>query len=152
MTGKKLFVAAAATLVVMMLAPPGMAQEDAAAASDRVSPLVESFLHWTTRGIEIAGIVAIVIGGIVATGRYLHELLGGNRTDAVFHTYRSRLGRSILLGLEFLVAADIISTVAIDPTLESVAVLAGVVLVRTFLSFALEVEIDGTWPWRKGRS
>ena len=129
-------------------ATPALAQE--AAGGEQVAPWVDTFLHWTTRSIEIAGIVAIVIGGLVATGRFLHDLRGRDGPDA-FHAYRSRLGRSILLGLEFLVAADIIATVAIDPTLESVAVLAGVVLVRTFLSFALEVEIDGTWPWRKGR-
>lgn len=59
------------------------------------------------------------------------------------------MGRSILLGLEFLVAADIINTVAVDPTLESLVVLGGIVLIRTFLSFALEVEIEGRLPWRR---
>ena len=59
------------------------------------------------------------------------------------------MGRSILLCLEFLVAADIINTVAIEPTLESLAVLAGIVIIRTFLSFSLEVEIEGRWPWQR---
>jgi uncharacterized membrane protein len=67
-----------------------------------------------------------------------------------FQRYRADVGRSILLGLEFLVAADIINTVAIDPSLESLAVLAGIVLIRTFLSFALEVEIEGQLPWQRG--
>jgi hypothetical protein len=58
-------------------------------------------------------------------------------------------GRSILLGLEFLVAADIIRTVAVQPSLENVTVLGLIVLIRTFLSFSLEVEIDGRWPWRR---
>ena len=58
-------------------------------------------------------------------------------------------GRSILLALEFLVAADIIRTVAVEPSLENVAVLGLIVLIRTLLSFSLEVEIDGTWPWRR---
>ena len=66
--------------------------------------------------------------------------------------FRSGLGRSILLGLEFLVAADIINTVAVEPTIESLFVLAGIVLIRTFLSFSLQVEIDGRWPWQKGQS
>ncbi|WP_212742887.1 DUF1622 domain-containing protein [Sphingomonas sp. 2SG] len=66
--------------------------------------------------------------------------------------FRSGLGRSILLGLEFLVAADIINTVAVEPTIESLLVLASIVLIRTFLSFSLKVEIDGRWPWQKGQS
>jgi uncharacterized membrane protein len=66
--------------------------------------------------------------------------------------FRSGLGRSILLGLEFLAAADIINTVAVEPTVESLIVLADIVLIRTFLSFSLEVEIDGRWPWQKGLS
>lgn len=73
--------------------------------------------------------------------------LRGGRT--VYREYRQLLGRSILLGLELLVAADIIRTVAVTPTLESLAVLAGIVLIRTFLSFSLELEITGRWPWQK---
>jgi len=65
-----------------------------------------------------------------------------------YRRYRQQLGRSILLGLELLVAADIIRTVALTPTLTSVAVLAGIVLIRTFLSFSLELEITGRWPWQ----
>ena len=65
---------------------------------------------------------------------------------------RSSLGRAILLGLEFLVAADIINTVAVQPTLGSVAVLAGIVAIRTFLSFSLETEIEGRWPWQRGNA
>lgn len=65
--------------------------------------------------------------------------------------FHSGLGRSILLGLEFLVAADIINTVAVEPTIQSLLVLAGIVLIRTFLSFSLEVEIEGRWPWQRAR-
>jgi uncharacterized membrane protein len=68
---------------------------------------------------------------------------------SVYRSYRQLLGRSILLGLELLVAADIIRTVAVTPTLQSVAVLAVIVLIRTFLSFSLELEITGRWPWQK---
>lgn len=66
--------------------------------------------------------------------------------------FRSNLGRSILLGLEFLVAADIINTVAVEPSVQSLIVLAGIVLIRTFLSFSLEVEITGRWPWQRRAS
>ena len=110
--------------------------------------MLEQALHWTTRGIEIAGILAIVLGIIAAFWRFLwSDTLG----DARYKTLRSELGRAILIGLELLVAADIINTVAIEPTLESLAVLAGIVLIRTFLSVSLEVEIDGKWPWQQRR-
>ncbi|NDV88582.1 DUF1622 domain-containing protein [Aurantimonas aggregata] len=108
-------------------------------------------LHWTTRGIEFAGILVIVIGTIVAALTFLRQKLRGDGVGS-FHAFRASLGRAILLGLEFLVAADIINTVAIEPTLESVAVLGGIVVIRTFLSFALEVEINGRWPWQKSQS
>ena len=110
------------------------------------------WIHVATSAVEIVGTCIIVIG---AFGALLVFLLGmaSGRADraALVGDFRSSLGRSILLGLEFLVAADIINTVAIEPTLNSLAVLAGIVLIRTFLSFSLEVEIDGRWPWQKAR-
>jgi uncharacterized membrane protein len=106
-------------------------------------------LHITTRGLEVFGIAAIVIGSIIATVTYLRAWLRRSDREEAFNAYRSSLGRAILLGLEFLVAADIINTVAIEPTLRSVVVLGGIVLIRTFLSFSLEVEIEGRWPWAK---
>lgn len=106
-------------------------------------------LRWATRGIEVAGIVVIVTGAIAATAAYIRQRLSEGAADGAYQRFRSGLGRAILLGLEFLVAADIINTVAIEPTPESVAVLAGIVLIRTFLSFSLEVEIEGGLPWRR---
>lgn len=98
------------------------------------------------KGIDAAGVVVIVLGGLAAT------VVAGTRLVArdvdTYRRYRQQLGRSILLGLELLVAADIIRTVAVTPTLTSVAVLAGIVLIRTFLSFSLELEITGRWPWQ----
>jgi uncharacterized membrane protein len=108
-------------------------------------------VEWSTRAIEATGILAIVFGALLAVGIYAYEFAGGGSHKQQYDRFRSRLGRSILLGLEFLVAADIIATVAIDPSLESVAVLAGIVAIRTFLSFTLEVEIDGRWPWQSRR-
>lgn len=105
-------------------------------------------IHWITRAIEIAGIGVIVLGALASAAMFLAALRRKPALEA-YGELRSSLGRSILLGLELLVAADIISTVAIEPTLESVAVLAGIVLIRTFLSFALEVEIEGRWPWQR---
>ena len=111
--------------------------------------MFDALLHTTTRVIEMAGIAVIVLGAVLTTARFAIEALGGKDPDGRFHRYRSGLGRAILLGLEFLVAADIIGTVAITPTIESVAVLGLIVLIRTFLSFSLSVEIEGHLPWRR---
>jgi len=104
-------------------------------------------LHWVTRAIEVIGVAVIVIGIVAASVSYVFAGPTPSNGDR-FRQYRARIGRGILLGLEFLVAADIINTVAIEPTLQSVAVLGGIVLIRTFLSISLEVEIEGRWPWQ----
>ncbi len=101
------------------------------------------------KAIDVAGVAAIVIGAIVATLIAGMALLRRHGEDRIYSRYRQRLGRSILLGLELLVAADIIRTVAVTPTFESVGVLALIVLIRTFLSWSLELEISGRWPWQK---
>lgn len=97
--------------------------------------------------IDASGVAAVVIGGIVAVVTAAPRLL--HRDPGVYRLFRRQLGRSVLLGLELLVAADIIRTVAVTPTLASVGVLAGIVLIRTFLSFSLELEITGYWPWQQ---
>ena len=99
------------------------------------------------KGIDAAGVAIIVLGALVATVAAVSRVL--DRQADVYRRYRRQLGRTILLGLELLVAADIIRTVAVTPTLTSVAVLAGIVVIRTFLSFSLELEITGRWPWQK---
>lgn len=97
--------------------------------------------------IDAIGVAVIVIGIVVAAAAGWRQ--ARTRREAAYNDFRQRLGRAILLGLELLVAADIIRTVAATPTLESVGVLAGIVAIRTFLSFSLEVEISGRWPWQK---
>lgn len=99
---------------------------------------------------ELGGIAVVIFGALYAAGVFFRSLFGPN-SDAEDHvaTFRRMLGRAILTGLELLVAADIIRTVAIDPTLEKVLVLGLIVIIRTFLSFSLEVEIDGRWPWQE---
>lgn len=99
--------------------------------------------------IDGAGVVVIALGLIVATTRFAVHTV--RETGDAYGRFRKDLGRGILLGLEFLVAADIIRTVAVAPTLESVLVLALVVLIRTFLSMALEVELEGELPWKRAR-
>ncbi|MFI7582894.1 DUF1622 domain-containing protein [Kocuria sp. M1N1S27] len=103
------------------------------------------------KAIEAVGVLAIVVGIVVASVLALRALLQHRDRGKTYELFRQRLGRSILLGLELLVAADIIHTVAITPTFTSVGVLALIVVVRTFLSWSLEMEISGHWPWRKAQ-
>jgi uncharacterized membrane protein len=103
------------------------------------------------RAIELGGIAAMVGGGIVATTLFVQALRRGSPFAASYGTYRVQLGRAILLGLELLVAAVIIGTVAVNPTIGGVAALGLFVVIRTFLSFSLEVEINGHWPWEESR-
>jgi uncharacterized membrane protein len=122
-----------------------------AAADSSAEPpgILNRVVDGVATGIEVGGMAMIVVGALIATAVFLRQLLrsGGGFTPA-YRQYRGDLGRAILLGLEFLVAADIIGTVAVDPTFRSLGVLGLIVLIRTFLSFALEVEIQGRWPWQ----
>jgi uncharacterized membrane protein len=97
--------------------------------------------------IDAAGAAVIVVGSIGAGVLAARQAMTRSRT--FYRNFRQRLGKAILLGLELFVAADIIRTVATTPNLTSVAVLAGIVAIRTFLSFSLEVEVSGRWPWQK---
>ncbi len=96
--------------------------------------------------IDGLGVLVIVLGLLVAVTRFVWT---GRQAADPYHRLRQDLGRGILLGLELLVAADIIRTVAVAPTLESVSVLGLIVLIRTFLSMALQVELEGRWPWQR---
>jgi uncharacterized membrane protein len=111
--------------------------------------LFETAMQWITSILEAGGAAVIFFGSVVATVAYLKMVLTGVDPDERFRQFRTSLARSILLGLEFLVAADIVRTVTIDFSLDSLAVLAVLVLIRTFLSFALETEIAGHWPWQR---
>lgn len=97
-------------------------------------------------GVDAAGVLVVVIGVVVAS-LALPRRLGRMGAIGAYKEYRQHIGRAILLGLELLVAGDIIRTVAIDPTLRSVLVLGIIVLIRTFLSVALTLELEGRWPW-----
>lgn len=108
----------------------------------------ESIVRITGTAIDAIGVAVIVVGALVGTTLFAYRLSRGQPFTPVYRNYRTGLGRAILLGLEFLVAGDIIRTVAISPTFTSVGVLAAIVLVRTFLSFSLEVELEGRWPWQ----
>jgi uncharacterized membrane protein len=110
----------------------------------------EQTISDVSKAVEVAGIATLVIGGLYALGAFGLQAARGGRPHS-YEELRRSLGRSILLGLEILVAADIIRTIAITPTFTTVGVLGLIVVVRTFLSFSLEAELEGQWPWRKAR-
>ena len=108
-----------------------------------------------SRWFELAGIMVIVLGALLSVANATFRWTGrshpggGSPAHGRIATFRTSLGRSILIGLELLVAGDIIRTVAVAPSIDSLLVLGGIVLIRTFLSISLEVEIEGKWPWRR---
>jgi uncharacterized membrane protein len=104
-------------------------------------------IEGTGTAIDAVGVAVIALGALLA----VVMTVGRNRRadGGAYDFFRRRMGRAILLGLEFLVAADIIRTVAVTPNAQSVAVLAGIVLIRTFLSFSLQLEMTGAWPWQR---
>lgn len=117
---------------------------------DTASMFMVNFVRLAVLALELAGAVTILLGALVATAA-LARSYWVNRGEEILQAYRANLGRSILLGLEFLVAGDILKSLVIDPTLDDLVVLAGLILVRTFLSIALGVEINGHWPWQETR-
>jgi uncharacterized membrane protein len=108
----------------------------------------DGVMELVVHGFEIGGVAILVIGSLAALLRALWSYRATGPRQA-YESARRDVGRAILLGLEFLIIADIVLTITVDPTLESALALGLIVLVRTFLSFSLEVELDGTLPWRK---
>jgi uncharacterized membrane protein len=97
--------------------------------------------------VEGVGAAIMVLGALSAFVLFAHRIRRG--TERAYQLLREDVGRVILLGLEVLIIADIIQTIVVEPSLDSVAVLGTIVVIRILLSFSLEVEIDGTWPWRR---
>lgn len=110
---------------------------------------IDAWLRFIALVIEVTAVGILVAGAVVASGLFLKDLAKSEGFDAAFHRYRAGLARSLLLAVELLVAADLIGTVVVEPTVENLAVLGLIVLIRTFLSFSLEVEIEGRLPWRR---
>lgn len=109
----------------------------------------EELMRRVVQWFEMIGVVVLAVGSGVALVRFLLTLARGQR-DGAFEAARRGVGRAILLGLEILIIADIVRTITIATTIESAVTLGIIVLVRTFLSFSLEVELDGVFPWRRG--
>ncbi|MBW6510312.1 MAG: DUF1622 domain-containing protein [Desulfuromonadales bacterium] len=111
--------------------------------------VVLTIAQWSVFSLELLGIGIIMLFSLYASFYNLYLLVKKGASEELFHSYRLQLARGILLGLEFLVAADIIKTVAVEFTFSSVGMLAIIVLIRTFLSFAIEMEMSGCRPWQK---
>jgi uncharacterized membrane protein len=109
---------------------------------------VHTYIEWLARALELAGVAIILAGAVLASLWFVRQGRSSNWRDA-YESYRANLGRAILLGLELLVGADIIGTITAPLTFQSVGLLGLVVLIRTFLSFSLETEIEGCWPWQR---
>jgi len=107
---------------------------------------MQEVAHIASLILEATSFIVILLAAAFATALFLARCFRGGLVDS-YRDYRANLGRGILIGLEILIAADIIKSVVIDPTLESMLVLGGIVVIRTFLSISLEVEINGHWPW-----
>src|SRR6266508_5057746 len=118
---------------------------DDVTALKTLEPVVDHAIRVIGSGIEIFGVLIIVTGIAWSTYRQLRQRISKQESEV----YKIRIGRSLLLGLEVLVAADIVKTIAHELTSMSLILLAGLVLVRTFLSWTLVLEIDGRWPWRR---
>lgn len=116
-----------------------------------VSDLEAVIGHWIRIigiGIDVFGVLIIVVGIAWSTYRFLRR----HMEEQHYGSYKVRIGRTLLLGLEMLVAADIVKTIALEPSFISLGVLAGLVMVRTFLSWTLVLEIEGRWPWQRDPS
>jgi uncharacterized membrane protein len=115
----------------------------------KLTEQIHSFVDQIAKALELAG-VAIIVGGIVlATLSFVRDGTRSGDWQSAYPNYRFNIGRGILLGLELLVGADIIATITAPLTIVSVGLLGGIVLIRTFLSFSLETEIEGCWPWQR---
>lgn len=118
-------------------------------SDDEIVVMIRKVIEWSALIIEMLGAVVIIAGVIKVavtkgTIRYLFQL----EKEGAYESYKHQLGKTLLLGLEFLVAGDVVRTVALEPTLANVGVLGVLVLIRTFLSWSLVVEIEGHWPWQ----
>lgn len=116
-------------------------------AMERISHLIE----YLALGIEILAVLFIVFSVVTATAIYIRPGMSGALRSQRYTAYKVRFGRGLLVGLEILVAADVVRTVALEPNLDNVAVLGLLVVIRTFLSWSLVVEMEKRWPWQPGR-
>jgi uncharacterized membrane protein len=112
---------------------------------------ITRWVEHAATGIELLAVVIIVAVILTATASYVSQILAQRADAIIYKNYRQQVARALLLGLEILVAADVIRTVALEPTLQNVLVLGLLILIRTFLGWSLVVEIEERWPWQSSR-
>ncbi|MGC9467734.1 MAG: DUF1622 domain-containing protein [Anaerolineae bacterium] len=141
----------ALALIGVLIAATGCAteMEGTLPGTSVAAGTLNTIVEWVVVLLEGAGIVVIVGGSLAATVYCCYTLSRDGPSREKVQRYRENLGQVILVGLEFLVAADIVGTVAISPSFKTVGALALIILIRTFLSFTLEVETTGYWPWER---
>jgi len=100
-------------------------------------------------GLEVAGVAIIVLGALITFGVFLKRLIKEGGLEELVHQFRRDLGMAILLGLEFLIASDIVGTLAVSLSFQDLGLLGLLIVIRTFLSFTLQLETTGRWPWQK---
>jgi uncharacterized membrane protein len=136
------------TLAITPFVEGGQAMLASLIAEAPAGEIILYWIEWASLIIEVVAVVIIVIAIINALSRYAFRILLHPAEGDHYQSLKVSLGRALLLGLEILVAADVIRTVALEATLSSVMVLGILVLIRTFLSWALVVEMEGRWPWQ----
>ena len=112
---------------------------------------VREMVHIAVQAMEVVAVLMIVIGLAIGLTRFIAGVIGRDGRPDAYHRFKVWMGRTLLLGLEILVAADVVNTVALEPTMKNVATLGMLVLIRTFLAWSLELEIEGRWPWQARR-
>ena len=128
-----------------------MLEEAAAKAPEAGADAITQLVEKAASGIEILAVTIIVVAIVIATAVYLGKVFTRKADIDTYRFYRHQVARSLLLGLEILVAGDVIRTVALEPTLRNVLMLGVLVLIRTFLGWSLVVEIEERWPWQPRR-
>jgi uncharacterized membrane protein len=113
------------------------------------SESIHAWIDTAAVAMEVFAIFVIVAGIVIGAARFISVLLRRGEAQPAYHKFKAFMGRTLLLGLEILVAADVVRTVALDPTMDNIVILGILVLIRTFLSWSLVVEIEGRWPWQK---
>jgi uncharacterized membrane protein len=113
------------------------------------SEWIHAWIDTAAVAMEVFAILVIVAGIVIGAARFIRVLVRRGEPQPAYDRFKAFMGRTLLLGLEILVAADVVRTVALDPTMDNIVILGILVLIRTFLSWSLVVEIEGRWPWQK---
>lgn len=111
---------------------------------------INIYIDYVAKIMEAIGVLTIFLGSLIAIGKFVFRFRSKNSIS--YNELRQAVGKSILLGLEILIAADIMATVVTEPSLRSVSILGLIVIIRTFLSLSLQVELEGKFPWQKTKN